>query len=113
MNNVVMQKYDKKIVLSNFEIKGGICLSCRGVILNTGAEPWDNRHQSRETAFHVGGRIYKEGAGQDSVGEMRFYLDNKFIPPGSRIDFNFEFNTLALEEGSYLLKVNMLKEGSF
>ncbi|MCM8797603.1 MAG: glycosyltransferase, partial [Candidatus Omnitrophica bacterium] len=106
-------KYGARITLSSQWVMRNIILKVFGTVENTGIKPWDNRCESRETAFHVGGRIYKDGAIQDPVGEMRFYLDGKFIPPGSRIDFNFEFNTLALEEGSYLLKVNMLKEGSF
>ena len=104
--------YAAEVWLSSCSVSHGFIVSLTGIIKNSGFRIWNSLEESKESII-VGVRIYRSDSHMELVKESRSSLTTGTIKPGDEVSFVLSFLTLELEQGYYLLEVDLLSEHQF
>ncbi|MCM8797111.1 MAG: radical SAM protein [Candidatus Omnitrophica bacterium] len=88
----------------------GIGFKIKGKVRNTGSNTWSNKGLREHNFFKIGSRIFSYENLSLERNQSRIELVRDCLP-GESLDFEFFIN--GLDVGTYLLKVDMVKENSF
>jgi GT2 family glycosyltransferase len=104
--------YGAEIWLSSCFISHGFIVSLSGKVKNTGIRNWNTPELSKESII-VGVRIYRSDLNMALIKESRSSFKAGTIKSGDEVNFILSFLTLDLENGQYLLEVDLLSEHQF
>ena len=111
--NVLKGLNPYKMVLDKtaFELQEGDVLVLKGKVKNTEDQPWLCENLTEEEAYKIGVRVMHERRPDEVLLDFRGPTIKENIFPGDWFDFEIKSDTTGFGEGTYRLKLDIVREG--
>ena len=105
-------RHEIETKLQRYDIEQGDSFSIKGTVKNAGTGPWRNKGLNQNEAFKLGVKMMRFGNERDVLSEVRVLLPSHDIFPGDSCDFKIAVDNCGLPPEIYLMKIDILKDGS-